>query len=327
MMAVRGLVAAVERTGVERARFLAQAELEPARLDDVHTFVSLDEYGRVVRSALAITADPAFGLHTGERATMGSFDVLGHLSEHSRCLRDALEVGVRYTRIVSDGPQLELLEETDSATLRLTLTNWELPVVRLAAEFSTVSLLRLIRRFAGDAACVERVFFAYDAPEYCDEYTRVFEGREQFGHAFTGLQFDRAWLDRTQLNRSAELRALLEARAELLLAKVDQGAPAADRVKRWLASQSARTRPTMDDIARELGMSARSLRRKLREERTAFSALVSDALAIRAKRLLADPRCSIQETAWAMGFDTPSAFSRAFKRWTGMAPSRFRAPG
>ena len=81
----------------------------------------------------------------------------------------------------------------------------------------------------------------------------------------------------------------------------------------------------MDAIARDLGMSARSLRRRLRGERTPYAALVEDARANRAKRMLEDRHLSVQEAAYALGFGTPTAFSRAFKRWTGMAPSAYRA--
>jgi len=154
--------------------------------------------------------------------------------------------------------------------------------------------------------------------------TRIFAGRERFSHAFTGLELERSWLDRAQLDRSPELCALLQTRAELLLARVEQDAPAAERVKRWLVAQRWQTRPTMDAIARDLGMSARSLRRRLLEERVLFSELVDDARASHAKRMLADPRRSVQETAFALGFATPAAFSRAFKRWTGVAPSAYR---
>jgi len=326
MMLLRALVAAVEQAGVERARFFAESGLDALPFDDMHARVSLDDYRSIVRTAIASSGDPALGLHMGERVYMASFDVLGHLTEHSTCLRDALQIATRYARIVCDGPELTFDEDADRATLRIGLPREELPEVMLAAEFSLTALLRLIQRFAGDDARARRVSFTYAAPAHRAEYTRCFSGREHFSEPFIGIEIERSWLDRAQLCRSTELRDLLQARAELLLAKYDQDSTAADRVKRWLATQSAQpTRPKMAEIARDLGMSARSLRRRLRDERAPFSDLVEEARALRAKRMLEDPRCSIQEAAYAMGFDTPAGFSRAFKRWTGMAPSAFRS--
>jgi AraC-like DNA-binding protein len=325
-MGVRALVAAVEGAGVQRERFLAEAGLVATRLDDANASFSLADYGRMVQAALATSGDPALGLHMSEHAGAARFDVLGHLTEHSSCLREALEMSVRYARIVTDGPRFELHEEGNTATLRFTLLAGESPEVRLTAEFVTSALVHLVRRFVGGAAQARRVFFAYKAPAHRAEYSRIFGGREQFSHAFTGVELERCWLDRTQFSRSPELCVLLQARAELLLARVDQDAPAAERVRRWLGSQTPQTRPTMDTIARDLGMSARSLRRRLRQEGAAYSELLEEARAMHAKRMLGELRNSVQQTAYAMGFGTPAAFSRAFKRWTGMAPSAYRAP-
>ena len=94
---------------------------------------------------------------------------------------------------------------------------------------------------------------------------------------------------------------------------------------KWLASHDLKTRPGMDSIAQNLGMSARSLRRRLSEEGTEWSVLLERARAESAKRLLASQQCSVQEAAYELGFATPAAFARAFKRWTGVSPRAYRA--
>jgi AraC-like DNA-binding protein len=111
-----------------------------------------------------------------------------------------------------------------------------------------------------------------------------------------------------------------------LLVRIDREAPLVERVKRWLSSHPLQTRPTMAEVARDLGMSARSLRRHLSGQRVPYHDLVEDARSTRAKDLLTDPLCSVQEAAYALGFESPGAFTRAFKRWTGIAPTVFRAP-
>jgi AraC-like DNA-binding protein len=324
MVAVRALAAAVEGVGVERTRFLAEAGLAPLQIEDAGARVSLAEYARARRAALATSGDPALGLHMGEQPSIGSYDVLGSLAESSRSLREALHMVIRYARIMVDGPRMELTESGETACLRWTQLGGDGPESRLSAEFATSAVLFLIRRFVGVAAQPQRVTFTYPAPAYWAEYTRVFSGREQFGQDVTGIEFDRSWLDRAHVYRSPELCALLQSRADLLLARIEQEAPAADRVKRWLASHSLDTKPKMDKIARDLGMSARSLRRRLHDEGAPYDGLVEEARATRAKSMLADPRRSVQDAAYALGFATPSAFSRAFKRWTGAAPSVYR---
>ena len=325
-MAVRAVIAGVEDAGVARERFLFDAGLAPSQMVDGHARVSWQEYCRVIRAALESSGDPALGLHMGERASTSWFDVLGTLATQSTTLRDALQTCARYSRLATDGPRLDLIEEDERAVVKLSRLSGESPETRFVAEFSTSALfIHLVRRFVGIQSQPRRVYFAHTAPAHHAEYTRIFGGAERFAHAFTGVELERAWLDREQLHHSPELQELLRSRAEFLLSKLDRDATASDRVRRWLASQSLLHKPSMDRIARDLGMSGRSLRRRLTEEGVQYSVLLEDARATSAKRMLEDPGCSVQEAAYALGFSTQTAFARAFKRWTGLSPSAYRS--
>jgi AraC-like DNA-binding protein len=324
IMVTRALATAVERAGVDRELFLAEAGIDPALFADTQARISLDEHRRAVRTAYKLTGDPAFGLHVGERLGMSSFDVLGHLVEQSSCLREAFLTAVRYSRFVSEGPRIELEERQDTATLRLLLPEENTPESRLTSEFSCVALLRVMRAFVGEHALPLRVFFTHPKPRHHAEYTRFFAGAERFSQDITGIELPSAFLDQRAGAPNSELHDYLLHRAELLLAKANRDASATDRVSRWIASQTELARPTLDQVARALGTSTRSLRRHLQAERTQFSSLVDAARATHAKRMLQDPRRDIQEAAYALGFRTPSAFTRAFKRWTGMAPKAYR---
>ncbi|MEY4577103.1 MAG: hypothetical protein RL701_1806 [Pseudomonadota bacterium] len=321
------LVTAAEDAGVERQRFLDDARISMPLLDDSSARLPAADYQRIVRAALSSTGDPALGLHMGERAGTGCFDVLGHLAESSPNLRDALEMCDRYSRIATEGPRLELQEHDAIATVRFEGLGEDPLEAQLVAEFSTTALLGLIRRFVASTVQPDAVLFSYPAPApaHRAEYTRVFRGYERFSQAFSGLQFDRSWLDRKRLNYSRALWTHLQARAEHLLTRLEHEAPATERVKRWLAADPLQTKPTMELAARALGMSGRSLRRRLSDEGAVYSDLLEQAQATRAKGLLADERRSVQEAAFAMGFATPNAFTRAFKRWTGRSPSAHRA--
>ena len=323
-MSVRLLAAALERCGRSATAYIAELGLSDARLQDVHARVSLAEYRHAVSAALARSGDPALGLHMAEHADLGTYDVLGYLSTQSSCLREALTISQRYTRIVKDGPQLELEESGDRAIVRIRLGNEDAPETRLTAEFAQLCMLSLVRRYVGDNAQPLRVSFAYQTPAHRAEYTRLFAGREHFSQTFTGIEMPRAWLGRSQVCCSNELRTWLELRANQLLARAEQAVSTADRVRGKLNAHGHRALPTMEQVADDFGMSSRTLRRHLNAELVKFDDLVDEALAERAKHMLSNPNCSVQEVAYEMGFQTPSAFSRAFKRWTGAAPSSFR---
>lgn len=323
-MVTRALASAVEHAGVDRALFLAEVGIDPEVFADTQARISLDEHRRAVRTAYKLTGDPAFGLHVGERLGMSSFDVLGHLVEQSSSLRDALLTAVRYSGFVSEGPRVELEERKDAATLRLLLPEQNTPESCLTSEFSCVALLRVVRVFVGEAALPLQVFFTHPKPRHHGEYTRIFCGTERFSQAVTGMELPLSFLDRRAREPNRELHSYLLQRAELLLAKASHDASATDRVSRWIAAQTDLARPRLEQVARALGTSTRSLRRRLQAESTQFSSLVDDARALHAKRMLQDPQRGIQDAAYALGFRTPSAFTRAFKRWTGMGPKAYR---
>jgi AraC-like DNA-binding protein len=99
----------------------------------------------------------------------------------------------------------------------------------------------------------------------------------------------------------------------------------AERLKQHLISRSPLgAAPDMTAVARDLGMSERSLRRRLAQEGASYKAILNEAFGTAATWLLSDSDRTIQETAHAMGFSDPSAFHRAFKRWTGMTPKQYR---
>ena len=97
------------------------------------------------------------------------------------------------------------------------------------------------------------------------------------------------------------------------------------RVRELLAAQIREGEPEQAQLARSLGMSERTLQRRLRDEGLAFAALVDKVRTELAELYLSDPKLAVFEVAFLLGYSEPSAFNRAFRRWTGQSPSQFRA--
>lgn len=321
---VRTLVEALDRAGADQALFFREARLAPADLQDADRRIEVPRYDELQLLALRMTGDPALGIHMAEQASLATFDILGTMSLHAPTMRDGIQILVQYHRIVSDCPDSELVEDGALATLRYDFPRSHPRCNQVRAEFGLTVLLRIAQAYVGGDKLPTVASFEHAEPSYRAEYTRVFGGAERFGEPFTGLVFDRAWLDRPQLHQNPDLFSVLQTQAARKLTRVSPNARIADRVRAQLLALDLSTRPAMDAIARRLGMSARSLRRRLTEENDSFSALVEEALGIRARDLLDDPSRSIQQVAYTMGFSEPSAFHRAFKRWTGMTPRQYR---
>jgi AraC-like DNA-binding protein len=322
---VRALLTAVERQGVRASELLAAAPIDALKLDDPNAQVTPAEYERFRQAAIALSGDEALGLHLVDNTRSAVFDVVGHMTEHAATLRQSIETLAKFSRIVTAGPPPELSEDGDTAWVRFAFRHGASPRTRFAAELTLSGFMRMIQAFVGPEARPNGVYFMHPAPAYRAAYAQIFGGTEHFEHPFAGIAFERAWLERSQPYRNPELYSTLQQQAERTLSRIERDASLVQRVTALLDASGAGALPSMQEVARNLGMSARSLRRKLLGEGVVYKELVEQVMMNRAKRMLEDPRISIQEVAFATGFATPAAFHRAFKRWTALTPKAYKA--
>jgi AraC-like DNA-binding protein len=326
LLIVRGLVEAVEQVGVSRTELLRIAQLDPTDLDYEEACVPRSVVYRLCERAMELTGDPAFGLHWIEHLCAAAFNPVSHLVAHAANLRQGLESLHRFHRLLNDQPSFRLFEHDDKVTVEcFNLGGASLGMQRVASEMLVFGIVRLIRSFCPQAR-VDDVSFAYPAPEYHGEYTRLLALVPLFGQLQTRIVFDRALMNASSLHKDEDVHEALRAIAERRILRLIEHAPFTLRVRDLLVEQGP-THPDMDRIARALGLSKRSLRRRLVSEGSSYKAIVKEALAIVAKRYLREKRLTIQETAYEMGFADSSTFHRAFKRWTGNTPGSYQGLG
>ena len=332
MRFVRGLLEALEQAGVSRVELLRAAGIEAAQLEAPEARLPRSEAHRVFELALDLTGDPALGLHVAEGIARAASAPISHMLEgalvaHSATLRQGFESLHQFQHLLGDDPYFELREHDEKVTVRcLRSSNQPLRLKRFSAEMLLTNFFQLIRYFSVHAR-PERVSFEYAAPPYRSEYARVFERTERFDEPFTGIVFDRALLDLPSPHRDEDAHEAMRSLAERRTTRLAQDVPYVLRVRDFLVQRGSSCRIDMETVARALGLSVRSLRRRLASEGKSYNAVENEALGIVAKRLLRDERRTIQETAYEMGFAETTAFHRAFKRWTGTTPSACRARG
>jgi AraC-like DNA-binding protein len=323
---VRAVAEVAARAGVDRTELLAAARIDAGLLDAVDARIDFDDFARFQTVAIDLTGDEALGLHVAENATEAAFDLVAHLIAHAPTLRAGIELCLRFQRLFTDDSELTLTEEDDLARIRLDYRRATPRSDRMHAEFVMVGVLRLVRTFAGAVpVCAAR--FEHPRPDHHHEYGRIFGGAERFRQPMTAIELERKFLERPGQYYHAELYDVLRAQADRALLRVTRGVSHADRLRQYLLAHPpiGATTPDMAAVARELGMSVRSLRRRLADEGASYKVLFDEALAVAAMRMLGDSRRTIQDIALAMGFSDPSAFHRAFKRWTGMTPVQYRS--
>jgi AraC-like DNA-binding protein len=321
---VRALLEIAERRGLSRSELLRAAQLSSEVLDAPDAWIPRSTMYQICELALDLTGDPALGLHWAERLGEHSFVPISHLIVHAATLRQSFDALANFYRLFSDQPSYQFIEQEGKMTVRYQRMPGEsLRVQRLASEMMVVGFFRLVRCFSPDAR-PEQVCFDYAAPPYESEYQRLLDNAARFDQPFTGVVLDSALLDLPAPNKDEDVHEALLALAERRLLHITKRMPYALRVRDFLVRYGWRERSDMESVAHALGLSVRSLRRRLSEEGKSYAAVSNEALGIVAKHLLRDKQRTIQETAYEMGFSDASAFHRAFKRWTGTTPSVFR---
>jgi AraC-like DNA-binding protein len=322
---VQALLEAVESAGIPRMRLLRAAQLEPEQLESAGFRMPCSEVYRLCELAIEVTDDPALGLHWAEKLSGDTFNPISHMLAHSATLRQAFESLSQFRRLLTDQASYELIESADSVTVRcMPPQSVSLNARRFTAEMLLTSLVRLIRSFSVHAR-PRQVNFEYAAPPYIEEYARVFEGAERFKQPFTGIVFDSALMNAVSPHKDDDVHRALRSIAEQRVLQLTNRMPYAVRVRDFLVQNAPSGRAEMADVARSLGLSVRSLRRRIDAEGKTFNEVASDAHSIVAKNLLRNTDRTIQDLAYQLGFADTSSFHRAFKRWTGTTPLAFRA--
>jgi AraC-like DNA-binding protein len=324
MRVINKLAEMVEQAGVSRASFVRAAGIDAEQLQSVDAQVSRLESYRIHELALDLTGDPALGLHWAERVRPDTFGPLSYLVAHAPDLRRGYESSSKFARLISSDENHEIIEHGGLLTIRCRRAGDEsLRIERFAAEMTTGIFFRIARDFGVQAAPLA-VHFAYAAPDYREEYTRFFGRDVHFAQAFSGLVFDSVVLAQASPYRDEEIHEALRAIAEQRMSSLTHSLTYARRVRDFLVERGLPARGCMQSVARALGLSMRSLRRRLTTEGTSYPALENEAFGIVAKQRLSDAERTIKDTAQDMGFSDVSAFHRAFKRATGTTPAEFR---
>ena len=322
MRAVRPLVHAVTAAGVPRAAFMRAARFDATRAEAPDARLPRTKLFELFELALALTGDPAFGLHSVEALTSEAVSPLGALVLHAETLAEALRTLQEFRGLFADEATYHVHERDGKVIVRCHRNDEaSLTAQRYMTEVALGGLYLLLRRFG---VPVELVAFAYPPPEYEAEYARVFERRARFEQSFTGLSFDAKWLSAPSPHGDQALHDALAAHTRRQLRQLNDERSWAERVHELLVWQRPPRDMSMATSARRLGVSERSLRRYLATEGHQYPKLVIKALASIAESCLLDERRTIMDTAQELGFADNTAFHRAFKRWTGLTPTEYR---
>ncbi|MES2521623.1 MAG: AraC family transcriptional regulator [Gemmatimonadota bacterium] len=281
--------------------------------------------------AEARTGDPLIGLHMAEAYSPGALDIFGYVVLSCRTIGDVLERLARYARVLNDGLSVTVERHGGVAVCRCTfvesMDNYLLRTPRHAIDALWGGLSRELLRMTASPLRASAVHFRRPAPAKGQraEYDRVFGAPLTFGAADDQFLLPLGHLDQLVLSANPALLRSFEQHADEVLLAMERDKGRSHDVARVMVERLKGTVPQLGEIARELSMSDRNLQRALRNDGTSFQQLLDNVRRDLAIRHLANPATSASQVGFLLGFSEPSAFHRAFRRWTGKAPREYRA--
>lgn len=322
--AVGKIVDASLAAGVRPEQLYRAVNLDPALLDDAENRIPYAQLVALYEEAARLTGDDAFGLHLSERASARVFDLLGYVMLNSPTFGEAVGRIVRYHSIWTDGAAYDLEVKGGAARLGYRYVNLKADACRHDCEMTLGITLRFARLATGVDWTPLEVGFAHAAPADTSEHRRIFRSPVHFSRPANVIAFDSALLNLPMREADSALCAVLDRHAEELLTKFPSRGGFVDEVRALLFEALNGGDASLEAISQQLGTSPRTLQRKLKEEGTTHQDLLDELRRDLSKRYLSEPRMAICEVAYLLGFSEPSAFHRAFRRWTGITPREYR---
>jgi len=299
---------------------LAAAGLREADLADPDRLLELDPVLRLAQAAAEAAGDDCLGLHLGESWDLGGLGVLSYAVLNAPTVGTGLRNLDRYGRSHLQGGRIALALEAGEARLIYELEASDRELARQHVESAAVVGLRIVQRLAGADWRPRRAVFGHRRPRDTSEHARIFRCPVRFaGGEHLVIAFDVADLERSVAGADRNLLPIVEQHLDKLLS-ADVKAALVQDVRGVLAQVLCDGNPTIRVVAKRLGMSVRTLQRRLDEHGVVFRDLVQEIRHELAERYLAERSANLTEVAFLLGYSELSTFDRAFRRWTGSTP-------
>jgi len=319
----RTIIRALGARGVDGRALAAEAGIDVRRLDDPEARYPMDATAELWRRAVRATGDPCLGLYVSRFVNYGTFHALSAAVLSSGTLREALGRLVRYGRVVGDVAAVQLEDRGERVRFVLDVTGTTRPPDEAIDALLSLAL-RIARHLRDNPdLCPLRVELARPEPSPSEPFRRFFRAPIAFGARTNVLEFARDDVDARLPTGNAEVTRRIDEVLARYLARLDDR-QVLSRVRTSVIERLQDGEPAQGVVARALGMSARTLQRRLAEEGTSYQAVLDETRAELARSYLSEG-WSVTETAFTLGFSDTSSFSRAFRRWTGVAPSEHGA--
>lgn len=326
---VRDIVNYLTAQGIAVEILCQAAQLDPDWLADPDRQVSGEILQRLWQIGVQQTGDRDLGLHIGEVFDLSAIGIVGYVLFNCKTYGQVLEKLGQYTQLFSRGVTLHhhIADSWVYCDCNIVggLKNYLLDEPRHPIESTFSALFTATQQLTGYELDTQAVWFQHPTPSDVSEHERIFQSTVQFSQPANRIIFNADCLGWSVRSANPNLLSVFEAYASAMLTAQNQPQRYAQKVMVAIAQALQGETPTIEAIARTLMTSVRQLQRELQAEHTSYQQLLEETRKDLAIQHFKNPETSIHDVAFLLGFSEPSAFHRAFKRWTGQTPRSYRS--
>jgi AraC-like DNA-binding protein len=317
--------ARAKAAGIEVDRILKQANLSVVQIEHVGERLRVRDQISFLNLVAGKLEDDFLGFHLALVPDLREMGWLYYVSASSHTLAEALQRGARYSSIVNEGVPLHY---ADKGNIAITVHHVGVSrhLDRHQIEFVMTALVRMCRELSGLRLVPSGVRFIHRRERWPREFSKFFGGNVEFAADRDQVTFAAGIGNLPTVGPDPYLNKLLVAYCEEALSRKPAArGPFRTIVENAMVPLLPHGKARSNEIARRLGIGQRTFARRLSLEGLTFSEVLASLRSDLAERYLADEGLSISEIAWLLGYQEVSAFTHAFKRWTGKTPRSTRA--
>lgn len=314
---------ALRKQGLDAMQVIEDCGIDPAKAANADWRISHRDFNTLMSRCVAETGNEAFGLTAAEQLQPQVLHGLGLAWLASDTVYDGLKRLIRFGRLINTMDVLRLTEDEDLVHVdlgdTLDVANFE----HASRDFGVGMVARMCRLTLGDFLSPVVVRLQRPPPAEPERWEYMLSSRVVFDCETTRLSWSRSDIEEPLITGDPALARANDEQTQAYLDSFSMQSTSRDVVDS-IVQKLPDGAPSQQQIAESIYMSNRTLQRKLKEEGVTYKELLQDTRLQLARRYLGQPNRSVVEISYLLGFSEPSTFSRAFKRWTGMAPADYR---
>lgn len=331
---IAGMLDLAIRNNIPSEALLKEVGIDPSTIGESNAYLSGAQVSGVVFALYQKLEDPAFGLHLGESVHRSIHAIAGDLFSSSESLRQAFNKLVLYQDLLIPFVELDIIESEKYIDLTMEVFEGDfndllksgeaMALYAVSSEIIASGIWCTAKQFLSNDSALLEAGFRHPEPKYAREYQSIFKCPVVFEQSRTYLRISRALFDKTLYGALPEYHKKAEQKVELRLRQLKKSEAILNSVKSFVKEHISNKELSLENTARQLHMTGRTLQRALKMENTSFIDIRDSVRSELAKHYLENTHISIEEISVLVGFADASGFYTAFKRWYGVSPGSFR---